>query len=304
MWIYSLGSNVYCFANAVISCIQGKIDGFPTAHGFCFAISCEEGCETSQTLPDIHKGAGIITDKFSKLGYAVYHLKNPTKVELMAAFHVLAEDISFPDSYKNIFILFTGHGTEDYISTEDGYISCNDITTLFWPCAADKLSAIPKIFLFDCCRGNIDGQSSDVERQAYLLSSKMSERRANRPCQGNILTMFSAPPRCRAWSENGIGFATAELAELLDQQKPRSLLDLLMVDLWKRVKEATKDYPECVEMHPMVEGCLEQSIDLYMDKVNASKLSLTLCLESQQVYTQIYILLTWDLAPPSHVSSV
>ena len=59
--------------------------------------------------------------------------------------------VSFPESYRHIFVYFTGHGGKDSIDTRDGNLKLEDITNPFSPTEAPHLELLTKIFIFDTC---------------------------------------------------------------------------------------------------------------------------------------------------------
>ena len=253
--------------------VQRAINSFKNAHGFCVAMSCERGCESGDILSEIHNGGDMFCKELSRLGYATFQLKNPSKTTILALYHVLTKNlISYPKSYSRLFLYFTGHGREHSISTHDGYIKIHDLKKMLWPVSAPDLSEISKILIFDCCRGSIDGYTEDGTLSSENFTQDRPSSILDRPCTGNILIFYPSPLHCRTFADNDqVGFTTTELVKLLQTPKSQSLTDLLQCDLYNAVKEAVKNFPQCKEMHCNVEGTLEKPVYLHKEREEASK---------------------------------
>lgn len=222
---------------------------------------------------------------FASLGYATYHVKNPSSAMIEALIQVLKEEIEFPETYRRFFLYYTGHGTENCIVTHDGYVPINFLKQSLWPSHAPKLAEIPKILLFDCCRGTINGESV-LENKALVMFrlafsdvNELSGVSNGHGLVGNVLVFYTTHLHFQAFARlNGVGIATTELMKLLQRKESRSLLDVLQSDLYKAYQDVLRGEPEEVrvkssQVHPVVEGSLEEQIDLYKEKVKASESS-------------------------------
>ena len=194
-------------------------------------------------------------------------------MELLAIFRALAVHVEYPTSYSRLFIYYTGHGVKNnLISLHDGYVNISTLKTMLWKERAPKLDEIPKVLIFDCCRGDIDGKSDPhvtallpIEYAAESFNSQSEPAR-------NILTLFSTPPLCKTYAaENGIGFTTAALVKLLEKKESRSLTDIFHSELLKSVRGDVEGLQECDLMCPLVDGVLNDNINVYEEKMKASK---------------------------------
>ena len=199
-------------------------------------------------------------------------------MQLLAIFQALAVCVKYPTSYSRLFIYYTGHGAKsNLISLRDGYVSISTLKTMLWRERAPKLGEMPKVLIFDCCRGNIDGKS-DLHVRALLPIEYVAESSDSQyePAR-NILTLFSTPPLCKTYAaKDGIGFTTAALVKLLEKTKSRSLTDIFHSELLKSVRSDVEGLQECDLMCPLVDGVLNDNINVYEEKMKASK-SITYC---------------------------
>ena len=273
-----------CYNNyvAVTPQIQAVVNGFPSALGLCIAFSSEQGCEDTDPVPNIHNAGRNICETFSNLGYATTEVVNPSKIELLAVFEAISKHIHFSESYRRIVIYYTGHGVENCISLHDGYVNISYLKTLLWPKSAPNISKMPKVLIFDCCRGSIDGNSAPSNRAMFPMMYSLAENSAiqqaptdGRP--GNTLTLFSTPLLTKAYAaKDGVGFATRELVKLLEKPKSRSLADIFQSELYQATKKVVGSFPECSHMYPNTDSTLEVSIDVYQEKMDASKSGMSL----------------------------
>lgn len=227
---------------------------FPAAHGLVVAFSNQVGCENTPGVPQIHTASKTICSTFSKLGYAYCIFQECCKAELLAVYQILAK-IDYPSSYGTLFTYFTGHGQGKHISTMDGYISINHLKQLLSDKENKKLKEIAKVLFFDCCR-----TSTPVLDLAQT------------PSVENLVIFYVTPLECQAFLDNdkGMGVATIEFVKLLERRESCSLFDLF-VALSREVKEAIKQANPSLLMRPDFEGSFSKLIDLYTEKLRASK---------------------------------
>ena len=252
------------------------MDGFPCALGLCIAISSERGCESTDPVPNIHKAGDIIIRTFRDLGYATFRITNPSKIELLAVFEAVAKHVQFQKWYHRLVIYYTGHGIQNCISLHDGYINISYLKTLLWPKVAPKISEMPKVLIFDCCRGSNDRNSAPSNKAMFPMMYSLAENSAIQRApadgrSGNTLILFSTLLTKAYAADDGIGLATAELVKLLEKPESRSLADIFQSDLYKAIKKAVECYPECVHMYPIMESTLEVCINVYSEKMEASE---------------------------------
>ena len=275
-------NQVFCqsffFFFAVIPLIQADVDHFPDALGLCIAFSSERGYEkTMERIQNIHNGGIRIRDTFKSLGYVTRRIENPSKAELLAVFRAIAKHVKYPKGSYRLVIHYTGHGVENALSLKDGNVEISYLKTLLWQSVAPNVSEIPKIFIFDTCRGKIDGKSSPSVRT--MLPQKHSQAEASTlSAAGNMLVLFSTPLLCRGFGYNnsdGVGFLTREVVRLLEEPVSQSLAEVFQSKLYKAMERATKGYKECHYMRPCVESTLEVTINVYEEKMRASESACT-----------------------------
>jgi len=176
-------------------------------------------------------------------------------VEILAVYRELAA-MKLPESYKAIFIYFTGHGQKFHISTKEGYISINHLKLLLSDSSAPTLRDMVKVLFFDCCRTS-----------AHVKGVSQS------PSVDNLIIFYTTPLGQRSFvvNERGMSVATIELIKLLEREQSCSLVTLFSTDLCREVKSAARRLGEQLpEMRTDFEGSLSSTISLYSDKMEAS----------------------------------
>lgn len=244
------------FLSVVKIKLQESCDRFPTAHGLVVAFSNEVGCEHTGCIPNIHTSSETVCNAFSKLGYAHCMFTEHHKVEMLAVYHQLSR-MEFPCSYNAIFIYFTGHGHKHHISTMDGYISINHLKVLLSDSNAPNLTDMVKILFFDCCR-----------TKALVKGISQS------PSVDNLMVFYMTPLGQRSFIVNdaGMSVGTIELVKLLEREEHCTITKLFSVDLSREIKSAVRKISnELIDIRPDFEGSLCKTIDLFADKMRASK---------------------------------
>ena len=144
---------------------------FPKALGLIvlFASSVAAPSRKLPPVPGVVKGVDKMEDTFRSLGYAVLRLPvNLASWQYKAAMKAVAS-LSFPESYRHIFVYFTGHGGNDSIDTPDGNLKLVDITNPFSPMEAPHLECLTKIFIFDTCSLSRDSILRSILPHSVLL---------------------------------------------------------------------------------------------------------------------------------------
>ena len=204
-------------------------------------------------MPTIHHGGKRISDVFDFLGYATYHVHNPSKDELATIYSILAKDIRYPPSYSRLIFFFRGHGVQDHISTEDGFINISWLISLF---KSPAIIDIPKIFIFDCCR--------DKPLPGY---------KPYKTEVGNVLVLYTTLDGCRSFiGSDGVADPTTLLAEILKR------INCNLVEVQKKLHDATlssreRDPDLYTHMQPVMETALHDSIYLLQERLDSSELS-------------------------------
>ena len=150
----------------------------------------------------INAGAAELITKCSSLGLRVY-----------------------PETFKWVIFIFSGHGeNDDMIVAQDGVnVRVQELVNLF-----QSQPTIPKIFLFDACRGNETTNTVIVPRGSMDTSSGRGGKPLDTiklPEYCNILVAFSTLPRKKAYKCRG-GLWLSQLLDRLAKQNS-SVTDIL-----------------------------------------------------------------------------
>ena len=252
------------------------MDSFTSAIGLCVTFSSEEGFnKKAKRIPNIHNGGRLIRDTSKSLGYVTHEFVNPSVVKLLAVFQALAKHVKYPEGSYRLVIYYTGHGIENGLSLYDGNVDISDLKTFLWQSVAPEISDIPKVLIFDCCRGEVDGKSEPSLRAR--LPQKYSEAETSTlqrhgPAAGNMLILFSTPLLCQAFADrDGVGFLTREVVKLLKEPVSQNLTEIFQSKLFEAMKRGTRGKEECHYMRPFVETTLEVDINVYEEKIRASE---------------------------------
>ena len=257
------------FFSTVYSKISDAMSNFPTAYGLVIAFTNKICPSAAGILPNIQISSDRVCSAFNKLGYACCAFSECSKAECLAVFTLLSRTKKFPESYKMLFIYFTGHGQKDFIGLQDGYVSINSLKELF---GKDNpvVSRIPKVLFLDCCRRN------PTDRSERLV-----------PSVENLLIINTTRLYHDAYlvDDKGMGVGTIEFVSLLKQKKSCSFHDLI-AEFISAVKEhylkiaqdlahsqphlrvCANDY---ATLWPDYEGSLDRYPNLYEDKRTGSK---------------------------------
>lgn len=243
--------------------IEQEIRKFPKANGLCIAISCEKGYRFGQHIPNIHEGGRKIKAVFDTFGYATCHFRNPSVRKLVAIYRILARNMHYPTSYRRLFLFFTGHGVIDHISTEDGLINISDLISTFSNSSAPNIAGIPKIFMFDCCRNEIDGYE--------IRSTAVSSSSSHGMDSSNVLTLYTTLYRCKSYEgSDGAGIPTSELEKILKDSSHGSLVDI-QLQLYSAMAAKVSDPHSLEHMHSVMQSSLHEPIFLHKERLDASK---------------------------------
>lgn len=131
-------------------------------------------------LKGVHVDYDLAKNTFEKLKFATLCLKNEPTVSVGAAVKVVGMYDAFPKSLKHVVFVYSGHGGDDTITdgNEPLLISKHIVAPL---CSLNniismELKHIPKLFFFDCCRGDskdpgisLKGKPSDETSQPIKL---------------------------------------------------------------------------------------------------------------------------------------
>ena len=165
---------------------------------------------------------------FESLNAECVTVINASAAELIAKCSSLGSR-PHPKKFKWIVFVFSGHGeNDDMIVAQDGVnVRVQELVNLF----QSQPSLIPKIFLFDACRGNETTNTVIVPRGSVDTNNGMVERGGKPlntlklPEYCNILVAFSTLPRKKAYEFKG-GLWLSQLLDRLATQNS-SVTDIL-----------------------------------------------------------------------------
>ena len=219
---------------------------FPTALGLIVLFACSVAAPSRKLppVPGVVKGVDKMIDAFRYLGYAVLRLPvNLASWKYRAAMKAVAS-VPFPDSYRRIFVYYSGHGEDDSIDTPDGNLKLEDITNPFSPNEAPSHELLTKIFIFDTC-------------------SNLSDLR---PILPHSVLVFPAQPGYPAYANNDdCGLLTEHLANVL-RKSPKSFGDLI-IDVTKKIENDPR-IPS--ESRPLLCQTLKTHVSLLTERKKAS----------------------------------
>ena len=195
----------------------------PVANGLAIIISNDYiELKEIESLTGTAVDAKHMMDTFTALNFATYYQKNISKEKLMDVVRSAASYGEYPASYRRIIVVFSGHGTNEQVFTQEGKrVEINDMLRPFHPERAPILGNIPKLFFIDACRGEKTNPGVYVSRGGELVSTLQV------PKQGNFLIAYSTMPEYQSYEVKGQGgiWITA-LAKKLKEENA-SVLDIL-----------------------------------------------------------------------------
>ena len=247
---------VLCYILAVVDTCSTIFQKFPKALGLIVLFACSEAARIRNLprVPGVMKGVDKMIETFRFLGYAVLHLPgNLANWHYRAAMKAVAS-VSFPESYRHIFVYYTGHGGKDFIDTPNGSLTLVDITNPFSPKQAPRLELLTKIFIFDTC-------------------SSLSELHSIFP---NSVLLFPAHPGYPAVAKPGdCGLLTQHLAPAL-RTSSKSFGEIV-IDVTDTIKTEVKNDPRLsnevpLESQPLLCQTLKSHVCLVQERMEASML--------------------------------
>ena len=231
---------------------------FPKALGLIVLFACSVAAPSRKLppVPGVVKGVDKMIQTFRFLGYAVLRLPvDLASWQYRAAMKAVAS-VSFPESYRHIFVYFTGHGGKDSIDTPDGNLKLEDVTKPFSPTEAPHLELLTKIFIFDTC---------SLSKHSILHS-----------ILPHSVLLFPAHPGYPAFAKtDDCGLLTQHLAPTL-RTNSKSFGDIV-IDVTRAIAEEMKDNPLLSnrvpsESQPLLCQTLKAHVSLLTERMEASML--------------------------------
>ena len=157
-----------------------------------------DGDEMDKTLVDKHK-------------FARCRVKNLSAQQMSDLFAHTAQ-CSYPNSYKYVAVVFSGHGQKDALIGNDGVPVdvINKIVDPFEPSENPQNKHIIKLFFFDACRGEFDMQRAQPKGRL---------RPPPGPERGNYLIAYATTDRYVAWGTDSGSYWMVPLAEKLRDER-------------------------------------------------------------------------------------
>ena len=233
----------------------------PEANGLAIVISNDyKEIKEVESLTGTTVDAKHMIDTFTVLKFATYHQQNIRRDRLIEVVHTAASYQEYPDSYRRIAVVFSGHGTNEQLFTQEGArVDINDILRPFHPERAPFLGKIPKLFFIDACRGEKSNPGVYVPRGGELVST------LHVPEQGNFLIAYSTMPEYRSYEVKGQGgiWITA-LAKKLKEENA-SILDILTRVNEKMVEEFQRPGRAKSMQQPELLSRLNEEVNLFKE---------------------------------------
>ena len=161
-----------------------------------------DGDEMDETLVDVHN-------------FARYRVKNLSAQQMTDLFAHTAQ-CSYPNSYKYIAVVFSGHGKKGALIGNDGVpVDVNEkVVDPFEPAQNQKNRHIVKLFFFDACRGEFD------------MQRELPKGPTPGPELGNYLIAYATTEGYIAWATTKGSYWMVPLAKKLRDERD-SVQDLV-----------------------------------------------------------------------------
>lgn len=224
----------------------------PQSHGVAIILTNDYStCPKLPNLPGTTQDGHNLSDALKGLNFDVYWKKNVDSAMLNQVISEINHlKYHLVQNYRCIIFIFAGHGREGgQLYMQDGSVVSisKSIIEPLLPKNAKDIGNIPKVFLFDACRGEKETPTLSVPR-----SSPVPKRLPSRggslistleiPEEGNFLVAYSTMPNYKAYEngrEGGVWFST--LAEQLRRGEYLYSFDDLLTEVNRIMKEGSQD---------------------------------------------------------------
>ena len=166
-------------ASPMPSSICQVVDVVPDGNGLAIIISNDYKGTRMAELTETHKDGEKMAIVFQELKYDIAHFKNVKAEKLYQLLREATQSIKYPDRYRCIVLVFSGHGSCDpacrltYLFTQDCQkVLIKDIVTPFEPKSSPSTATLPKVFLLDACLGD-----NDMYMEAVTVAKGVGEIR-------------------------------------------------------------------------------------------------------------------------------
>ena len=224
----------------------------PSASGLAVIISNDYGTTPGlQVLSGTTEDGKRMTSAFKFLKFATLWRQNATGHELMQLLSELSCYRNYPQSYKCIALVFSGHGLDaNHLYMQDGsLIKVNNVVEALLPKQAPQIGSIPKLFFIDACRGKrvlsneavvVPRHSGITEKVQEILQRGASDETLHVPPKGNFLVAYSTMPDYQSYEVKGKGGVwMTSLAERLctSSDSVQDILSEVNKDLMRKFQE-------------------------------------------------------------------
>ena len=224
----------------------------PSASGLAIIISNAYGTTPGlQVLNGTTEDGKLMTAAFKFLKFATLWRQDTTGHELMQLLSELSHYRNYPQSYKCIAFVFSGHGLDaNHLYMQDGsLITVNDIVEALLPKRAPQIGSIPKLFFIDACRGKrvlsneavvVPRHGGSTEKVQEILQRGASDETLHVPPEGNFLVSYSTMPDYQSYELKGKGGVwMTSLAERLctSSDSVQDILSEVNKDLMQKFQE-------------------------------------------------------------------
>jgi hypothetical protein len=161
--------------------------------------------KTSSNIPPLEgtlRDASKAQNVFESLNTICYMKCNSTASQMSNAISAVASCSSYPKAFKWIVFIFSGHGSDNQVilGQDNQKVKIDDILEMFQPSQNSKTATIPKILLFDACRGGGVTGSIVPRAEGHVCESALRV-----PEKGNMLVGYSTLPLCMSYEDNKKG---------------------------------------------------------------------------------------------------
>jgi hypothetical protein len=170
------------------------------ALGIALIVTNDYRTSSNATLEGTLKDATKAQNVFESLNTICYMKHNSTASQMFDAVCAVASCSCYPDAFKWIVFIFSGHGDNQVIKGQDGQkVRISNILEMFQPSQNRVAAKIPKILLFDTCRGDGITRSTLVPKGGQVCES------IRVPENGNMLVGYSTLPHCMSYESGKEG---------------------------------------------------------------------------------------------------
>ena len=178
------------------------------------------------------------------------------------------------NKYRCIIFIFSGHGDDDFVHMEDGEKSLiyEDIIKPLLPENAPGIKTIPKVFLFDACRGDSrTGTIEEAKGKNSIEKSLLQKLGENDKIakEGNILVAYATLPghKSHGYTTKG-GHWLSTLASLLKKDEwYMDSIEVLLTQVSKEMHASMNDDRDKSFLQPVKVSLLNQHVCLNLKPV-------------------------------------